>query len=239
MKKAYKIAIPNPCFQNWDLMEQNITGRYCISCAKNLVDFTELSDKEIVRFVNSSRGEVCGRVTSHQLNRVLQDNRASTLSNSNWFKILAGIVFALGTKNTHSTDHVTQIKSVTTIVDTNFDNTNKQIEISKIDSVKQVARGRVLDIESNEPLCFILVYLKNEPKSVKCLSDQNGNFQLAIPEQFLTDTLTLAISAVGYNGTEIKVSKKHLEKEINIYLHSAIIGKIVVINQKKRWHFWK
>ena len=44
-------------------------GRFCSSCAKSVVDFTRMSDHQIVRYMSASKASVCARITMHQLDR--------------------------------------------------------------------------------------------------------------------------------------------------------------------------
>jgi len=46
-------------------------GRHCAACQKTVVDFTAMSDTEIIRYMSQAGHNVCGRLTSHQINRPL------------------------------------------------------------------------------------------------------------------------------------------------------------------------
>ncbi len=47
-------------------------GRFCDSCAKNVVDFTSMADSQIAKYLLQNKGSICGRVKSTQLQRPLQ-----------------------------------------------------------------------------------------------------------------------------------------------------------------------
>ena len=66
-----RLSIPTPCHEDWQAMTPNQQGRYCASCAKTVVDFTRMSDAEVVAHLQRKPGQVCGRVTAKQLNRSL------------------------------------------------------------------------------------------------------------------------------------------------------------------------
>ena len=56
-----KINIPKPCSENWDKMSPKEKGRYCLSCNKVVVDFTEMTIEEIHEyFLEKRKEEVCG-----------------------------------------------------------------------------------------------------------------------------------------------------------------------------------
>lgn len=53
-------------------MEPRTTGRHCTNCNKTVVDFSSWSDADLFRFFASSNGNVCGRFTKFQLDRVIR-----------------------------------------------------------------------------------------------------------------------------------------------------------------------
>jgi TonB family protein len=55
------ISVPDPCGENWDGMPQQGNGRYCGSCNKVVVDFTNKSTEEILDYFQEQAGnKVCG-----------------------------------------------------------------------------------------------------------------------------------------------------------------------------------
>ena len=54
------IHIPEPCHQSWQQMSVNTEGRHCDHCCKTVVDFTRMSDGEIIKYL-SAKTNVCGR----------------------------------------------------------------------------------------------------------------------------------------------------------------------------------
>lgn len=64
-----KIEIENPCHENWDTMQPNEKGAFCLSCSKNVVDFSKKSLGEIKAFFADLAGseKVCGRFKEQQL----------------------------------------------------------------------------------------------------------------------------------------------------------------------------
>jgi hypothetical protein len=73
MSKAVQIYISQPCHENWYNMTPNEQGRFCDACQKTVVDFSAMSDKELLEYVaNVSGYNACGRFSSHQLNREIK-----------------------------------------------------------------------------------------------------------------------------------------------------------------------
>ncbi|MER3498462.1 MAG: hypothetical protein C4308_07410 [Chitinophagaceae bacterium] len=67
------MQIPTPCHEDWDKITPVEKGRFCGTCQKQVVDFSEMSDRQIAEFFkNHSTGSVCGRFMTDQLNRDIQ-----------------------------------------------------------------------------------------------------------------------------------------------------------------------
>ncbi len=67
--KNYSISISEPCHEKWEDMNPAANGRFCNSCAKNVVDFTGMTEKEIIRYFRKKRGSTCGRFEASQLQK--------------------------------------------------------------------------------------------------------------------------------------------------------------------------
>src|SRR5882724_8501055 len=69
MPKSLQLQIPTPCHEDWQTMTPNEQGRHCMSCQKTVVDFTMMSDREILSFISKSSNNICGRIANDQLER--------------------------------------------------------------------------------------------------------------------------------------------------------------------------
>jgi hypothetical protein len=66
----YKITIPKPCHEDWDQMTPDQTGRFCNSCAKSVIDFSNMKTPEIQAYFIKNQGKnVCGRFKNEQINK--------------------------------------------------------------------------------------------------------------------------------------------------------------------------
>lgn len=69
-----KLSIPQPCHEDWNKMNPNEQGRHCNSCAKTVVDFTNMSDDDVKNFfLNKTTERVCGRFKQKQLQQIVID----------------------------------------------------------------------------------------------------------------------------------------------------------------------
>lgn len=73
--KQMIVTLPEPCHENWEAMHEVEKGRFCMSCQKQVVDFSLMSDSEILHVISQSQGNGCGRFSSEQLNRPLTEQK--------------------------------------------------------------------------------------------------------------------------------------------------------------------
>ena len=48
---SYKISVKAPCHEDWAGMSNTNDGRFCSSCEKEVIDFTKLSDEEVIAYI--------------------------------------------------------------------------------------------------------------------------------------------------------------------------------------------
>ena len=50
MKTSILLHIPEPCHENWDAMTPQDKGRHCQSCNKIVVDFSVMTDRQVLDY---------------------------------------------------------------------------------------------------------------------------------------------------------------------------------------------
>ncbi len=71
----YIISIPEPCHEDWNSMTPDANGKFCNSCSKSVIDFTNKTDAEIHTMLMERKNEkVCGHFKKTQVNRPLALN---------------------------------------------------------------------------------------------------------------------------------------------------------------------
>lgn len=90
MKRKVTISIPEPCDQKWSDMTPNSKGRHCDQCDVTLLDFSILTDAQIIERLKQS-GPVCVRARDNQLERPLTGYPEYNSSNLNLRAVAMGL----------------------------------------------------------------------------------------------------------------------------------------------------
>jgi hypothetical protein len=211
MKQKIQIAIPAPCHKGWQNMTPVEKGRFCATCQKTVLDFTHLSDNEIINLV-SKNDDLCARINVSQLNR----NLIKTKTKSNYFGYFATSVLAflgLGTENV-----VAQEKPFVVQTDLRYLNKN-------LDSVKKITVSGLVLVDEGKPFPGVSIVRKNTIEGTQ--TNINGEYRI---EAALGDTLVF--SFLGYKEYEIIVKSS----KMNTYLHKDdnVVIEGYLISLKKR-----
>jgi len=108
---SFEIQIPTKCTVLESNFRPHEKGDWCLSCQKTVVDFTGMSDADIIRFFQDKPvGESnCGRWRNDQLNKSYRPNPVHQKS-SGWWPVLVGSVLSVvsvGKSNGQATDPMT------------------------------------------------------------------------------------------------------------------------------------
>ncbi len=92
-------------------MTSTSKGRFCDSCCKEVIDFTLMTDQQILDHISRSRNNICGRLASDQLNRDLirsRDRRTGWLHYIIQLALPALLMTSrLAAQSTHKPDTIT------------------------------------------------------------------------------------------------------------------------------------
>src|SRR4051794_17140469 len=83
MPKQIYLHIPEPCHEDWNKMSVAQQGRFCQSCSKTVVDFSQMTDTQVLDVLSKAAGKTCGRLTSTQLERPMVKEIPFTLKPHN------------------------------------------------------------------------------------------------------------------------------------------------------------
>lgn len=234
-KQHYILKIDTPCEQEWDSMTQTDLGKFCHHCTKTVVDFTKLTDQEVLQIIEKNSGKLCGRLTQKQLNRVIQVSQptdCSLLHNT-----LAALLLASASTNLSVAKNPDPPQGIIHIINDSKTYTQSSEIKSEIykDSLN-VIQGSIIDSKTNEKIPSASIYIKGTKTGVA--SDANGKFRLVISDHLLTEKIHLVIAFPGYESNQIVLHKKDLPitKDFSIAPDERpLTGEVVVIKKKKWW----
>jgi len=88
-------SVPSPCGESWDGMKPQQNGRYCDSCKKIVVDFTNKTEKEILDYLQANAGKsTCGTFKTTQLHS--QQKAIEKQKNEFVLRFVAAILLVFG-----------------------------------------------------------------------------------------------------------------------------------------------
>jgi hypothetical protein len=227
--KTQKISIPSPCTVGWKNMQDTANGKFCQSCNKVIPDFSKLPDFQIRSIIEQTEGEVCGRISLSQLNRIRvgssSENHSNTEENNSFLKVavltgvmLSSISLSAATPKQSSFLSLPSIDVSAFVSESN--SLASDIEVS----------GIVVDQLNEEPIVFVKITVVVEGKTYNTTTDFDGKFKLMLPESLLGKEVSLSIQAIDYETktVNVKLSKNRVYKEIEMKLdENAMIEGII------------
>lgn len=92
-----KISIPTPCNENWNDMTPEQQGAFCKVCSKVVVDFSAMSDEEVISYFERKKDEkTCGRFRASQLSPYeMKINLREVAASAGFRKIFAASLFMI------------------------------------------------------------------------------------------------------------------------------------------------
>jgi hypothetical protein len=215
MKRAIYIQIPEPCDENWDNMTAVEQGRYCQSCCKEVIDFSLMSDQEIINFLSKPRGKTCGNFATDQLNRVITES--SSPSKRKWWAMMLSFMITLFISQRSSAQRgrlsisnrqKNPVKCATQI---------KGDTIAKITETITV-EGKIIDSLLN-PVPFATVTVAGS--NVYAVADSAGYYSL---KNIPPGDITLSVSSVGYKRKQENISAGQNTAVKNILLETDTVN---------------
>ncbi len=224
MAKTIELSVPEPCHENWDAMTPTEKGRFCASCQKDVVDFTNMGQAELIAFFRKkTSGNVCGRFYEDQLNNPMPVPAKRIPWARYFFQITLPAFIASG-KLMAQGKVVPEYKSNNTEITVLA---GFAVVKEKPLGPKQVTtvKGQVTD-ETGGGIPYASII--NKKTKAGLATDSLGNFSLK--DVHLLEGSKYIVSAVGYTPQTIFVSRIDQNKSLQVPLVADNVLEEVVIN---------
>lgn len=212
------ISVKAPCSEQWEYFTPSAGGRLCDACCKEVIDFTQLSDREIIDYFTQNPGQTCGRFRSHQLRQYPLKSTRKRFPGVRWVRIgFIGLPLLLWTKEVSS--ERLPVRPPNEVIQ--LSNFSEKVHLPANDG--HIIRGVVKD-EYGELLPGVSIVLRGS--SLGTITDLDGRFQF--PEALKPGDV-LTFSFVGYESREYVVPKNAPQLiEIPLILDFDIMGEVAI-----------
>ncbi|MBC8153345.1 MAG: carboxypeptidase regulatory-like domain-containing protein [Bacteroidetes bacterium] len=196
--KSLTVQIPRPCTERWDAMQPTEQGRFCAGCQKTVVDYTNLSDRELVRRLNQASGEICGRLGADQVDRPLVIPNQEITRRQRWLGVLTMGLLSWQTAQAQvkTSDPA---RTVLAIPDRPIESLSNG-RITPAPDTNRVITGRVVLNDSSGAI----IPVSNAIVSVQLATvwqtqtDSTGTFRLLVPAEMSNTPVTIRVVAPNY-----------------------------------------
>lgn len=219
MKNTLQLSVSQPCHENWDNFTPTTSGGFCGSCQKNVRDFTQMSDTELIAYFRNAATKqsesMCGRFRDNQLQTKYDINQ--------WFPewiIEENQLFyeipieKLSNKSlrielpSFSNKHFIR-NSIAAMLILSF----------SVNAQKKIISGKITDANDGSGLPGVSIQIVGTDKGV--ISNTDGEYKIEVERN-----QKLRFGFVGYETQEIKVEDS---PNINLKMEGAVMGEVVVV----------
>jgi hypothetical protein len=248
-QKYLAIRVAEPCHESWENMQPAEKGRFCDSCQKTVIDFTKMSDAELISFFEqlSQKSEadgvkpsICGHINQAQSGRLfaLPNVEISHYQPSQWRKWAAIIALStslLGSASVQATNSVANIVSPQRYSHSQqptwLSSTESEAKMSENELELLVVNqftGTVFELEADnkaQPIANATVQLFIGNTAIaETRTNTAGEFVLQLPNSALflaSDKIKLHITADGYAGKFEPLSRQKIATPVRVFLAPA------------------
>lgn len=245
MGKKFQLTIPTPCHENWDAMTPVDKGRFCAACQKQVMDFSNMNDRQVVEFFKKpSAGPVCGRFMQDQLQRDMELPVKRIPWAKYFFQIVIPAFFVSAKAKAQGEVRVNTVINREVIKDSMIRGqvlakscaakiTGDTVITEKPVVPDRIISGRIVD-QKGGPVYYASIVIKGTQIGTYCEAD--GSFTIKAPAG--SGKITLVISSVGFATTEYQLILSDYKGAVSIVIGSinvetVTMGVIVTTTRKK------
>lgn len=224
MMKAKKInySIEEPCHEDWNQMKPEAKGRFCYSCSKIVVDFSNMSDFSIVNYLEGKKNEsVCGRFRPEQMEKTYVLTKWNHSFSFDLKAVALGL--ALTTFSAiHVNAQVTPIDTTQVIYQEPLDGMVSVREFYDHTDEKFTGGRILLDGKGYDLVTIQLMDVSGSVISTTS-PDKDGKFKIPLDWSKSKDPVSLVISGQGLISHTLYFDQKESIKDMKITLYNEEI----------------
>jgi hypothetical protein len=239
----YLLKISTPCQENWDVMMPDTQGRFCNSCSKQVVDFTGMSDPEIMNLISRTKGSLCGRLMKSQMDRELV-HQSGKSQHTPFKHVITGLFFLSLAEQASAGQHMApwNVSPKLNSQQSSLHPINLiQNPVISSDTAIRIIKGQLIDSISRQPLEGAIVRFKG--KRIGVSTNDKGFFILNVPDSLVANTIFLNISSIGYQTATFVINSDNASSHQFFLqpLRDTLTGDVVIVRIKKKkwWKFWE
>lgn len=226
MSKSVTINVPKPCHESWYNMTPKEQGRFCGACQKVVVDFTSMSDKEMLDHISKAAEQsVCGRFANDQLKRKVEapaNKRKFSLAYV-WNLLMASVLFFESCNDTTTGKVVCEKPAVQQGAIEDSAKVTVAVNVDPIPILIPEIKGKILNEGSGLPVAGAHVRIAGNKQ--KTVTDSQGRFSLSVEN---SNSVILEVSAENFYTKTVQLNNKSDWAHVNvmIYEKAFIMGEI-------------
>lgn len=218
MAKYLQIHIDTPCHQNWEDMQSSPVGNFCNSCQKNVIDFTGMTDSQLIAYFKNKPAGVCGKFYTDQLEKPIEVPVKKIPWLKYFFQIsLPALLFSY---KANAQRLVKKYKEPLQL-------TEKKVCKTLPLASDIIVSGKITG-KAGESVAFASVMIKGAKEGVA--ADSNGLFTLKLTGE----QRFLEITAAGYEKKLVTITNSQTDIKLNIGLSENINLATVTVNSNTR-----
>lgn len=233
MKKKFSLEINSPCNENFSKMTANESGSFCNSCAKNVIDLSTKTNREVADFIsNNKEKNICARMRTSQLEEEFEINDTSKINNFKYAVAVAASVLL--------TSNVVGQEKTPAKSEINCPKPNPAImgKIAYVQPQKEIVsftlQGNILENATKKPLSEksfpnIRMYISGTSVAV---NPKTGAY--SIPVSMANDAFQLQVTISCDDATLNKTILIDLSK-----IKNGILNFDILIDSEKEMHNYK
>ena len=194
MNEKISLQIPEPCHADWHKMNPTEQGRFCTACSKQVIDFTAMTDQQVLNYFSTVTGRVCGRLTDEQLQRPLQPARIE--QKKKWWIVMLMPLLLLF-ERASAQKKTTQGKVSAQKIPDLLSGVMSGMVITRIEpesSVPQTTiKGKVVDEKGN---AVKWATIEDTTSHIRAIADSGGAFSIVVKNH--SGPINIKASAIGY-----------------------------------------